>query len=179
MADDDTLDPAEIEAAAAVAAAIMAGTPVAPLDPERIAKIEARRDAELAELMAERWFAEQERQEQQRLEVEARQNAERRATLERQRELADRRSAALAASDAAAAARATRQRLAQIEAQELRARHQAAHWAQWQAVADGIGKLAAMHGPQPVPLTERIGALEEQADPQPERSAWHRANWGD
>jgi hypothetical protein len=154
------------------------------LTPERIAaheqRLAERRAQDELERLTYQWEAEERQREQDEAESARSRWAavqRQREEAERQRDAADRRNAALAASDAATAARETRRRLAQLEAAELRARHQAAHWAQWQAVADGIGKLAALHGPQPAPLADRLAAMEEQVEPEPEPSAWTRFNW--
>jgi DNA anti-recombination protein RmuC len=153
MADEDSTDredstDADLEVAAAIAAD-MAGSPVAPIDPERIELIVAMRDAELAELMAERWFADQERIEQQHRDAEAEAARARWAAVQRQREEAERRAAreaAQASHAAAASARATQQRLARLEAQERQAAH-------LRAVQQTLQNFAALR-PEPEEVLE-------------------------
>jgi hypothetical protein len=144
MADEDSTDreditDAEIEAADAIAADI-AGRPVTPLDPERVELIRAMRDAELAELLAERWFAEQERIEQQRQD----EAAERNRVRERQRKETERRKAVSATEAAATASQRAADNSAALRnriAQHDREQRALVHLQQWQRVADGFGAL--------------------------------------
>jgi hypothetical protein len=179
MSDDDTVDPVDAEIVARVVAEI-AGEKLPPLTDEQIAEREQRIAERRAQDELERLVYQWEAEERQREQDEADAKLRVRDRLAQQREQAGQRAREAtsqaqlpAAEQAAHHALGVRQRIAQHD----REQHTAVYWGQWQAVADGIGKLAALHSPQPVPLGDRIAELEAQLDPEPEPSAWHRFNW--